>query len=81
MWGYKMKEDTGKFGFNKRDWKVVPRTEIYRENYDKIFRKIFCNICGLQCYDAYGNLNSEEYICINCVDRFFNETVKKGEKT
>jgi hypothetical protein len=39
MWGYKMKEDTGKFGFNKRDWKVTPKTRLYDENYMKIFRK------------------------------------------
>jgi transcription elongation factor Elf1 len=65
---------------NKKNWKVVPRTEIYTKGYDKIFRKIFCNTCGLQVCDVDGKPNSEkEYICINCMDRFFNEMVNKGE--
>lgn len=70
-----MKEDTGKFGFNARDWKVVPKTKIYDENYDRIFRKIFCQCCGLQVYDIDGNAPDPKakYICINCHDRFFKE--------
>lgn len=69
-----MKEDYGKFDFNKRDWKVVPRTKIYGENYDKIFRKIFCQCCGLEVYDIDGQPDTKkEYICINCQERFFKE--------
>jgi len=34
-----MKEDLGKFGFNKRNWKITPKTKLYDENYDRIFRK------------------------------------------
>ena len=73
-----MKEDSA-FHFKKRDWKVVPRTEIYRENYDKIFRKIFCKICGLQCYDKHGTKDTgKEYICINCMDRY-NKQIGEGK--
>jgi hypothetical protein len=46
-----MKEDLGKFGFNKRDWKITPKTKLYDKNYDKIFRKTFCNTCELKACD------------------------------
>ena len=68
-----MKEDLGKFGFNARDWKVVPKTKIYDENYDRIFKKIYCQCCGLQVDVGKNPDTNKEYICINCKDRFFKE--------
>lgn len=76
-----MKEDLGQFAYNAGlKIKVVPRTSIYYENYDKIFRKIFCNICGLQCYDKDGTKDTgKEYICINCMDRYNKQIGGKNE--
>ena len=55
-----MKEDLGKFGFNKRDWKITPKTKLYDENYDRIFRKYNCELKECDKKEEYDSCMEEK---------------------